>query len=67
MTNNYDDNHLTASFFFIFQLLHLYFLAVEWNYIFDNMVKEGIYIFDDEKEFLKALKELQKLYLNDEE
>lgn len=33
----------------------------------DNMVKEGIYIFDDEKEFLKALKELQKQYAKDEE
>ena len=31
------------------------------------MAKEGIYIFDDEKEFLKALKELKKQYANDEE
>ncbi len=31
------------------------------------MVKEGIIIFDDEKEFFKALKELQKQYIEKEE
>jgi hypothetical protein len=31
------------------------------------MVKEGILIFEDEKEFLKVLKEIQKQYLDDEE
>ena len=53
--------------FIFFNSYTFVFLRLNGNNFLDNMIKEGIYIFDDEKEFLKALKELQKQYAKDEE